>query len=112
MINMENNMYTTSICNAAIGSIAFEQQPIDHEFIEQWTIRALELFDADERTAGATWMPEKSEILVIIENMHDVDSDSSEADGVEDYCYNGQMGLVAIALECMDDAFSQLCNES
>jgi hypothetical protein len=112
MINMENNMYTTSICNAAIGSIAFEQQPVDSEFIDQWTVRALELFDADERTAGATWMPEKSEILVTFEDKHDVDEGSDIADDVDEYYYNGQLGLVAIALECMDDAFSQLCNES
>lgn len=104
-------MYTTSICNAAIGSIAFEQQPVDNKFIEQWTVRALELFDADERTADATWMPEKSEILVAVESMPDVDDDWDIAVDVDEYCYNGQMGLVAIALECIDDAFSQLCNE-
>jgi hypothetical protein len=105
-------MHATSICNAAIGSIAFEQQPVDNEFIEQWIVRAIELFDADERTAGATWMPEKSEILVTFENLPDFDDGLEIADAADEYCYNGQMGLVAIALECMDEAFSQLCNES
>jgi hypothetical protein len=107
----KNYMYTTSICDAAIGSVAFEQQPIDSEFIEQWIDRAIELFDADERTASASWKPELSEIVVSIEDDDDLYG-LDEGDDVDEYYYKGKMGLVAIALECMDDAFEQLCNES
>jgi len=57
-------------------------------------------------------MPEKSEILLAAESMPDVDDDWDIAVDEAEYCYNSQTGLVAIALECMDDAFSQLCNES
>jgi hypothetical protein len=105
-------MYTTSICNAAIGSIAFEQQPVDSKFIKQWMVRAMELFDADERTVSASWEPEKSEILLAIEDEDDIKDGADEDDEVDEYEYKGEFGLVAIALECMDVAFEQLCNES
>jgi hypothetical protein len=105
-------MYTTSICNAAIGSIAFEQQPVDSEFIEQWIIRAMELFDADKRTFNARWVPEMSEIIVTLEYVDDIEDGLDEEDDVDEYYYNGEFGLVAIALEYMDEAFEQLCNES
>lgn len=104
-------MYTTSICNAAIGSTAFEQQPVDSEFIERWIGRAIELFDADKRTTSASWEPEVSEIVVSIEDDDDMDG-LDEGDDVDECYYKGEFGLVAIALECMDIAFEQLCIES
>ena len=104
-------MYTTSICNAAIGSIAFEQQPVDSEFIKQWIVRAIDLFDTDERTVNASWEPEKSEIVLSIEDEGDIKDSVDEDDEVDEYEYKGERGFVAIALKCMDDTFEQLCNE-
>ncbi len=111
-------MRTTSICNAAIGSIAFQQQPVDSEFIERWIDRAIELFDADKRTASASWEPKRSEIVVSIEDEDyaedgmDEGDDMDGGDDVDECHYRGEFGFVAIALECMDRAFEQLCNES